>query len=136
MQMEVGLRQAADISVDVGHRSNLVSPIRTAVIHSPTVLWFAGWSAGARPRQNDDSTGGGGGEPVGVEDHNRETAVPPDGSTDVGEEPLEAAVKGIAAGIAGKAKQVVGELLEDDELERAGKAQQEQAEARRASGRD
>lgn len=71
---------------------------------------------------------------MGVEDHNPETAVPSGDSTDGGEESLEAAVKGIAAGIAGKAKQLAGELLDDPDLERAGKAQQEEAEARRSGG--
>lgn len=71
---------------------------------------------------------------MGVEDQNPETAPPSDGTTDGGEEPLEAAVKGIAATVAGKVKQVAGELLEDEELERAGKAQQDEAAVRRSGG--
>ena len=71
---------------------------------------------------------------MGAEDHNVEPATPSDDSTDGEEEGLEAAVKGIAAGLVGKAKQVAGELLEDQELERAGKVQQEQAEVRRSLG--
>jgi uncharacterized protein YjbJ (UPF0337 family) len=49
-----------------------------------------------------------------------------------GEEDLESAVKGIATGIAGKAKEVAGELLDDPDLEDEGIAQQEEGEARRA----
>ncbi len=71
---------------------------------------------------------------MGVEDRNPEAAEPPDDTTGGAEDSLEAAVKGIAAGIAGKAKQVAGELLEDEELTRRGEAQQEQAELRRAGG--
>jgi uncharacterized protein YjbJ (UPF0337 family) len=44
------------------------------------------------------------------------------------EETLEDAVKGIAAGIIGKAKEVAGELMEDPALEQEGIAQQEQSE--------
>jgi len=47
------------------------------------------------------------------------------------EESLEAAVKGIAAGVAGKAKEVAGELLEDPALEEEGIAQQAEGEALR-----
>jgi uncharacterized protein YjbJ (UPF0337 family) len=51
----------------------------------------------------------------------------------VGEnETLEDAVKGIAAGIVGKAKEVAGELLEDPALEAEGIAEQEEADALRA----
>jgi len=46
-------------------------------------------------------------------------------------ESLEAAVKGIATGVAGKAKEVAGELLEDPALEEEGIAQQEESEALR-----
>jgi uncharacterized protein YjbJ (UPF0337 family) len=49
-------------------------------------------------------------------------------------ETLEAAVKGVAAGIAGKLKQVAGQLLDDEQLEQQGLRQQEEAEARRAGG--
>lgn len=48
------------------------------------------------------------------------------------EETLEEAVKGIATGIAGKAKEVAGEMLDDPELVEAGLAQQQEGEARRA----
>ena len=48
------------------------------------------------------------------------------------DESLEAAVKGIATGMAGKAKEIAGELLEDPALEEEGIAQQEEGEARRA----
>jgi uncharacterized protein YjbJ (UPF0337 family) len=48
------------------------------------------------------------------------------------EESLEAAVKGIATGIAGKAKEVLGELLDDPDLEAEGIDQQREGEARRA----
>lgn len=47
---------------------------------------------------------------------------------------LEAAVKGIAAGIVGRAKEVAGELLEDEDLERRGIAEQEEADVRRSGG--
>ncbi len=50
------------------------------------------------------------------------------------EESLEDAVKGIATGVAGKAKEVAGELLDDPELKDEGLAQQEEGEARRAPG--
>ena len=45
------------------------------------------------------------------------------------EESLEEAVKGIATGIAGKAKEVAGELLEDPALEEEGVTQQQEGEA-------
>jgi uncharacterized protein YjbJ (UPF0337 family) len=48
------------------------------------------------------------------------------------EETLEEAVKGIATGIVGKAKQVAGELLGDPDLEAEGVAKQEEAESIRA----
>ena len=48
------------------------------------------------------------------------------------EETLEDAVKGIANGIVGKAKEVAGELMEDPDLEEQGIEQQEQGEAQRA----
>ena len=48
------------------------------------------------------------------------------------DESLEAAVKGIATGMAGKVKEIAGELLEDPALEEEGIAQQEEGEARRA----
>jgi len=49
-----------------------------------------------------------------------------------GEEPLEASVKGIAQGVVGKLKEVAGELLEDEELEQKGIAEQRESEIRRA----
>jgi uncharacterized protein YjbJ (UPF0337 family) len=49
-----------------------------------------------------------------------------------GEEPLEASVKGIAQGIVGKLKEVAGELLEDEQLEQEGLAEQRESEIRRA----
>jgi uncharacterized protein YjbJ (UPF0337 family) len=52
------------------------------------------------------------------------------------DESLEAAVKGIATGVVGKAKEVAGELLEDPALEEEGIAQQEEAEALRAGEAD
>jgi uncharacterized protein YjbJ (UPF0337 family) len=51
---------------------------------------------------------------------------------DDNDESLEDAVKGIASGIAGKMKEVAGELMEDPELEEEGIAQQEQAEELRS----
>ena len=48
------------------------------------------------------------------------------------EETLEEAVKGIAAGIAGKAKEIAGELMDDPELEQQGIAQQEKSEELRS----
>jgi len=48
------------------------------------------------------------------------------------EETLEQAVKGIAAGIVGKAKEVAGELLDDPDLEAEGVAKQEESDALRA----
>ena len=51
------------------------------------------------------------------------------------EETLEEAVKGIAAGIVGKAKEVAGELLDDPDLEAAGIAEQEEADSLRAGTR-
>jgi uncharacterized protein YjbJ (UPF0337 family) len=47
-------------------------------------------------------------------------------------ETLEAAVKGIAMGLTGKLKEAAGEILEDEELERAGIEQQQQGERRRS----
>ena len=54
------------------------------------------------------------------------------GTEPEGEEPLEASVKGIAQGVVGKMKQVAGELLEDEQLERDGLAEQRESEIRRA----
>jgi uncharacterized protein YjbJ (UPF0337 family) len=49
-------------------------------------------------------------------------------------ESLEDAAKGIATGIVGKFKEVAGELLEDEALEREGLRQQQESEEMR-SGR-
>ena len=49
-----------------------------------------------------------------------------------GEEPFEASVKGIAQGIVGKMKEVAGELLDDEQLEEKGLAEQRASEIRRA----
>ena len=49
-----------------------------------------------------------------------------------GGETLEAAVKGIAMGLAGKLKEAAGELLEDEKLEQEGIEQQRKAELRRS----
>jgi uncharacterized protein YjbJ (UPF0337 family) len=48
------------------------------------------------------------------------------------ESDLEASAKGIAAGIAGKLKEMAGELMEDQELEEEGIVQQLDGEIRRA----
>lgn len=53
-------------------------------------------------------------------------------SEDAEGESLEVAVKGVAAGIGGKLKEVAGGLLGDEDLEREGVAQQQEAESRRA----
>lgn len=45
---------------------------------------------------------------------------------------LERSVKDVGRGLAGRIKQVAGELLEDPALEQEGKVQQREAEARRA----
>ena len=47
---------------------------------------------------------------------------------------LEAAVKGVAQGIAGKFKEMAGELMEDEDLEHEGIAQQREGKIRRATG--
>jgi uncharacterized protein YjbJ (UPF0337 family) len=49
-------------------------------------------------------------------------------------ESLEAAVKGIAMGLAGKLKEAAGELLEDPELEQQGVEQQREADEIRGTG--
>ena len=49
-----------------------------------------------------------------------------------GEEPLEASVKGIAQGVVGRLKEVAGELLEDEQLEREGLVEQRKSETRRS----
>jgi uncharacterized protein YjbJ (UPF0337 family) len=46
---------------------------------------------------------------------------------------FEAAVKGIAQGIAGKFKEMAGELIEDEDLEHEGIVQQLQGKIRRAT---
>ena len=46
---------------------------------------------------------------------------------------LEASVKGVAQGIVGRLKEMAGELLEDQDLERAGLAQQHEGENRRSN---
>lgn len=48
------------------------------------------------------------------------------------DETLEDAVKGIAKGIVGKAKEIAGELMDDPELEAKGVAEQEESEELRS----
>lgn len=48
------------------------------------------------------------------------------------DESLESAVKGVAQGIAGKLKEIAGELIEDDNLEEEGITQQIEGRMRRS----
>jgi uncharacterized protein YjbJ (UPF0337 family) len=52
------------------------------------------------------------------------------------EDDFERAVKGIGQGIAGRFKEMAGELLDDPDLEQAGIAQQLEGKIRRAAGAD
>ena len=57
--------------------------------------------------------------------------VPPE--DEAAEDPgFEAAVKGVAQGIAGRVKEMVGEFIEDPELEEKGIVQQVEGDLRRA----
>jgi uncharacterized protein YjbJ (UPF0337 family) len=49
---------------------------------------------------------------------------------------LEASVKGVGQGIAGKLKEMVGELIDDPDLEQEGIVQQLDGQIRRAEGDD
>jgi len=62
-----------------------------------------------------------------------ETAQTSDGSEEGHEDPgFEAAVKGVGQGIAGRLKEMVGELIEDPNLEEEGIVQQLDGKLRRA----
>jgi uncharacterized protein YjbJ (UPF0337 family) len=69
-----------------------------------------------------------------VEGEHSDTTAAEAGAADGDDETLEEAVKGIATGFVGKLKEVAGELLEDEDLERRGMEQQQDAEALRSGG--
>lgn len=69
-------------------------------------------------------------------EHDERDPVAPEAVEEQEADPgLEEAVKGIATGFVGKLKQAAGELLEDEDLERQGIAQQQEADERRTGGK-